>query len=117
MSENKTPEEKFASSLDAKSKKAYIRVFIDEFEATFEIARKAKGMGQEHLKEARARGEHLKRLLRLLGHSKRLPVVGGARESFSNDVPGDIFDGNTDLPLTPEKHYGIIDDQKEKPDA
>ena len=116
MSDTPTTESKFVASLNAAGRKAYVRAFLDEFEATFDAAREAKGMTPEHMKEARARGEHLKRLLRLLGYSKRLPVVGGPRGSFSKEVNEDLFDGKPDLPLTPEKHYGIIPTQGDNKD-
>lgn len=79
MSESTQSEQTFVASLDAKGKASYVKVFLDEFEATLESTIHAKETSPESLKAIRVRGEHLKRMLRLMGHHRRLPVIGGTK--------------------------------------
>ena len=88
-------EQAFAASLDAKGKASYVKVFLDEFEATLESTSKAQELSPDSLKAARVWGEHLKRMLRLMGHHKRLPIIGGPRTPIT-ETAEDIFGGKVE---------------------
>ena len=66
-------------SMSTAEKKLYINVCLDEFEATIDSVKHSKCYDAMVFKLAKSWGEHHKKLLKLLGYRKRLPVVGGKR--------------------------------------
>jgi hypothetical protein len=66
-------EKAFVDSLDPKGKRRYVRVSLEEIEATRRnIERLGMGINPATLKAAKRWVEMHKRLLRLMGHKKRV---------------------------------------------
>ena len=63
--------------MSAKDRKAYVSACLEEYEAAAENFRRL-GVSPDPAKAkvARAWGERQKRMLRALGHRKRMPVIG-----------------------------------------
>jgi len=81
-SESQTEEDaidKFILSLPKTDRKIYINACLDEFEATVDSVKNSKTTDKIMFKEARAWGKRQKRLLKLMGYKKHLPVIGGSK--------------------------------------
>ena len=71
--------EDIVKTLTNAQKRRHIEYCLDEFDAAVEGVRHAKGGDASLLKEAKAWGERQKKFLKLLGHRKHMPVIGGKR--------------------------------------
>lgn len=79
----------WASSLSKKEKKQWIAYAMSEYEATAKNFSKLKSdTDPKVFKMARRCGEYCKTILRVLGHTKKMPVIGGKRRSKANGQKG-----------------------------
>ena len=66
----------WAAALSPAGRKVHIDACLDEFEVVLENASRGKSHDQDKVKAMRAWGERQKRMLRALGHRRRMPVIG-----------------------------------------